>query len=169
METNVTQQQQQQLTLRVTGLGHKLTFEIPSSATLAHLKAEIERQISLPAPYQQLIARGKKLDGTNDDEASLESLGIQDRTSIMLLHNKVYATDQAGVTAITELLNEIDELSAKAEDTAPNVVHEMVTQICCKLDGIDINGSEHLRSMRKKAIAKAESIDRLALQNSTKG
>lgn len=162
MENN--ELEQKRLTLRVTGLGHRLTFDITSSATINDVKAEIDRQISLPAPYQQLIARGKNLDQNGD--VSLESLEIKNRTSMVLLHNQAYARDQVGVTAITELQREIDELAAKAQDTPPNVVHEIVTQICCKLDAIDVSGSEQLRYLRKQAIAKVEGIDHLVLQNS---
>ena len=63
------------------------------------------------------------------------------------------------MTAINALTKEIDELAAKANSTSPAVTDELVTQIFCKLDAIDTNGSDKLRTMRKQAIAKAEALD----------
>jgi hypothetical protein len=145
------------LTLRVTGLGHTLTLEIAPSATVADLKQQIEAQSSLPASYVLLIARGKKL---NRDEATLAEVGLEDRTRLMMLHNEFYATDREGVTAISALLQAVDELQARANSTPPNVVQELVTQICCELDGVDTHGSSNLRTMRKQAIDKAEAVAR---------
>mmetsp|Transcript_29849 Transcript_29849/g.45774 ORF Transcript_29849/g.45774 Transcript_29849/m.45774 type:complete len:167 (-) Transcript_29849:395-895(-) len=147
---------QEQLTIRVGGLGHTLTLDIPSTTTIGDIKVKVERQCSLPAGYQKLVARGKRLD---DDDATLETLGIRNRSRIMLLHNESYATDREGVLAITSLVQEIEDLSAKANLLSPKTVHELVTQICCKLDGVDTQGSEKLRAMRKQAIGKAEAID----------
>jgi hypothetical protein len=145
------------LTLRVAGLGHSLTLDLDKYSTVGALKEQVERETHLPAGYQRLVARGKKLD---DDSVTFESIGIEHRTRLMLLHNEFYAADQAGVTAINALTKEIDELVAKADDsTSPAVIHELVTQICCKLDAIDTNGSDILRTMRKQAIAKAEALD----------
>lgn len=148
------------LTLRVVGLGHKLTFDVSSSATVGELKGQIEDQTSLPAAYQRLIAHGKKLDaGGGGDEATLADLGIHTRTSLMLLHNESYAADKEGAAKISELIKEIDELAARAESIPPDAVHELVTQICCKLDGVETHGSDSLRAMRKRAIERAESVD----------
>jgi hypothetical protein len=144
------------LTLRVVGLGHSLTLDMDKSGTIGALKEQVERETDLPAGYQRLVARGKKLD---DDSVTLASMGIEHRTRLMLLHNEFYAADQTGVTAINALTKEIDELVAKADSTSPALIHELVTQICCKLDAIDTNGSDKLRTMRKQAIAKAEALD----------
>jgi hypothetical protein len=144
------------LTLRVAGLGHSLTLDMDKSSTVGALKEQVERETDLPAGYQRLVARGKKLD---DDSATLASLGIEHRTKLMLLHNEFYAADEAGVTAISALTKAIDALAANADSTSPVVIHEFVTQICCKLDAIDTNGSDKLRTMRKNAIAKAEALD----------
>mmetsp|Transcript_21922 Transcript_21922/g.30523 ORF Transcript_21922/g.30523 Transcript_21922/m.30523 type:complete len:167 (+) Transcript_21922:165-665(+) len=148
--------EQEQLTIRVGGLGHTVTLDIPSTTTIGDIKVEVEKQCSLPAGYQKLLARGKKLD---DDNATLETLGIRNRTRIMLLHNESYATDREGVLAITSLVQEIEDLSAKTNTLSSKAIHELVTQICCKLDGVDTQGSEKLRAMRKQAIGKAEAID----------
>jgi len=147
------------VTLRVVGLGHKLTFDVSSSATIGEVKEQIENRTFLPAAYQRLIAHGKKLDHSND-EMTLADLGIQNRTSLMLLHNESYAADKDGVTKISELLKETDELSGKSDTMPRDVVHELVTQICCKIDGVETHGSDTLRAMRKQAIEKAEAVDR---------
>mmetsp|Transcript_8176 Transcript_8176/g.11787 ORF Transcript_8176/g.11787 Transcript_8176/m.11787 type:complete len:173 (+) Transcript_8176:201-719(+) len=158
------QEEEQQLTIRVGGLGHTVTLEnIPSTTTIGDIKAHVEQQCSLPAEYQRLLARGKKL---NDDTATLKSLQIPNRTRIMLLHNESYATDREGVEAISSILHEIDEVSSKANTLSPKVIHELVTRLCCKLDGIETHGSETLRAMRKQAIAKAEAIDTTAITTS---
>jgi hypothetical protein len=148
--------EEESLTLRVVGLGHKLTFELRPSATIGDTKAEIEAHTSLPREYTRLIARGKKLD---DDGVTLAEAGIVDRTSLMLLKNKLYATDQEGLTKIMELTKELDDLTEKMDTTSAAAIHETVTQICCKLDGIDTHGSSTLRSMRKRAIERAEALD----------
>jgi len=158
------------ITLKVAGLGHSFTFDANTKntqSTVADVKAEVERQTSLPCGYQRLLARGKKLD---DDAATLSSLGIQNRTRIMLLHNEAYNQDREGFEAIRKLSNEIDETIASANATEKGMssieIHERVTQICCKLDGIDTHGSETLRVMRKQAVVKAESLDRSSSSSS---
>eukprot|EP00546_Thalassionema_frauenfeldii_P016342 CAMPEP_0178896900 /NCGR_PEP_ID=MMETSP0786-20121207/1443_1 /TAXON_ID=186022 /ORGANISM="Thalassionema frauenfeldii, Strain CCMP 1798" /LENGTH=154 /DNA_ID=CAMNT_0020567381 /DNA_START=58 /DNA_END=519 /DNA_ORIENTATION=- len=149
----------QDLTLRVAGLGHNLILEVSSLSTLKDLKLEIESRTSLPVGYQRLIGRGMK--NLDNDEVTLESLDIQDRTKLLLLHNKNYAIDKEGLEAINELQKEIDQLSANIDAEKPEVVRELVTRICCKLDGIDTQGSNTLRALRKEAIRKAESLDKL--------
>jgi hypothetical protein len=148
------------LTLRVAGLGHILTLDMEKSSTVGALKEQVERETDLPAGYQRLVASGKKLE---DDSVTLASLGIEHRTKLMLLHNKLYAADAAGVTAINALNKEMNELvlakEADSDSTSPALVHELATRIICKLDAIDTNGSDKLRTMRKKAIAKAEALD----------
>jgi hypothetical protein len=144
------------ITLRVAGLGHSLTFQVSATATVGDVKAEIEKSSSLPAPYQRLVARGKKLD---DDQTTLKSAGIQDRTRLMLLHNELYAADREGFTAISALVKEIDDLAAANAASNPAQVREMVTQICIKLDSVDTHGSKSLRDFKRQAIAKAEAIE----------
>jgi hypothetical protein len=53
----------------------------------------------------------------------------------------------------------MDELATKQSETSPEVTHELLTQICCKLDSVDTHGSEHLRAMRKHALERAQSMD----------
>lgn len=153
------------ITLRVTGLGHSLTFHVPLTATVGDVKAEVERQTSLPAAYQLLIAHRKKLE---DDAASLmdslDSSSIAHTfTKIILLHSKLYAEDAEGVKTITALLQEMDELATTTtsnnEQSTFETTHELLTQICCKLDSVDTHGSENLRAMRRRALEKAQTMD----------
>lgn len=149
------------LALRVTGLGHNLTFNIPCTATVGDVKAEIERLTALPAAYQLLIAHRQLLE---DNEATLSSIEIGKNGRFMLLHNKLYAADVEGITTINALTKEMDDLTAAASESPNVMIHELVTQICCKLDNIDTHGSEPLRAMRKQALEKAQAIDKKSLQ-----
>jgi hypothetical protein len=150
------------LTLRVSGLGHTLTFDVPASASVLDVKAHIETLTSLPCPYQRLLSRGKKLD---QDNATLSSCGILDRTKLMLLHNELYTNDKEGIAALLAIEQEVTQLSEAqrrgySTDKDDGVaLHEAVTRICCKLDAVEIHGSEYLRSMRKKILAKAEALE----------
>lgn len=145
------------LTLKVTGLGHKITLEVAETATVSDLKQDIHSHVpTLPPTYQRLLCRGKKLD---DNEATLSSLNIKNRTSIMLLHNELYAADKEAMEAISLLEQEIHELAATQGEIPKDVLQERITLICCKLDGVDTHGSESLRAMRKEALKKAEALD----------
>lgn len=144
------------LTLRVTGLGHKLTLEVDSSLSLLELKEKIAFETTIPAEYQRLICHGKNL---NEDARSLADSQLQDRTKIMLLHNKEYAADREAFEQIHALKKELENLASSENGKSPEVVHELVTQICCKLDAVDIHGSETLRKIRKDILKQAESID----------
>jgi len=155
------------ITLKVVGLGHNFTFETTREDTVADVKAAVEHYTSLPSVYQKILARGKKL---NDDNASLSSMGIQNRTRMMLLPSDVYNEDRAGFETIKRLSDEIDKMisSGNATENSPTsfAIHEQITQICCKLDGIDTHGSETLRNLRKKAILKAEAFDQSSSSSS---
>jgi hypothetical protein len=143
------------LTIQVSGLAHKLTLEFPETTTIDQMKQEIELRTSLPAEYQRLICRGKKLD---DNNATLQSLDIRNRTSIMLLHNEFYAADKQALDEIMELSRELDQICAST-NMNKEMIREKVTVICCKLDGLDTHGSEPLRAMRKQVLEKAELVD----------
>ena len=143
-------------TLRVSGLGHTVTLNLPPSTTIADLKSEIEAKMDVPAAYQRLLARGSKLDA---DDVTLEASGIQDRTKIMVMHNALYAQEKEGFEALSALSKEIEDLAATKESKSPAVVSELVTRICCKLDGVDTMGSENLRALRKTLLKKAEDME----------
>lgn len=145
------------LTLKITGLGHKITLELPKTTTISTLKDEIASLTSLPPTYQRLVCRGKKLD--NCKEETLESLSIKNRTSIVLLHNELYANDKEAIDQITSLEKQLQELDANKNSISSEVLQERVTLICCKLDEVDTHGSESLRAMRKALLKKAEALD----------
>lgn len=144
------------LTLKVGGLGHTLTLETLSSITIGDLKKEIEGKTGVPAAYQRLLARGKKLD---TDELSLQDAGLEDRTRLMLLRNALYVQEKDIVDSLLLIRKEIEDLEEKKDTTPDTVRSELVTRICCKLDGVDTRGSGSLRALRKQLIRRAESID----------
>lgn len=143
-------------TLRVAGLGHLLTLQLSSQTTIGGLKQEIEQNTGIPAFYQRLLARGSKLDC---NEITLEEAKIKDRTRIMLLHNELYGQEKEGFEALEAVSREIEDLARKKESTSPTVLTELVTRLCCRLDGIDTAGSSNLRRKRKDLIRKAENLD----------
>lgn len=145
------------ITLRVTGLGHTLTIEVePSTTTIGELKHCIENDTHLPLEYQRLLARGSKLD---DDATTLQDAGIKDRTKIMLLHSELYAKEKEGFEALLKISMEIDELATKQAAGSLEEIRELVTRICCRLDDIDVKGSENLRAKRKALLTRAELLD----------
>jgi hypothetical protein len=77
----------------------------------------------------------------------------------MLLHNALFANERECFESLSALEKEIDELASKKEETDAHLLSELVTRICCKLDGVDTKGSENLRSFRKDLIRNAESIE----------
>eukprot|EP00525_Craspedostauros_australis_P012510 CAMPEP_0198114124 /NCGR_PEP_ID=MMETSP1442-20131203/5592_1 /TAXON_ID= /ORGANISM="Craspedostauros australis, Strain CCMP3328" /LENGTH=191 /DNA_ID=CAMNT_0043771359 /DNA_START=101 /DNA_END=676 /DNA_ORIENTATION=+ len=167
VDDNETKPQQNTWKLRVAGVGYSVILHIPASCadsptTVGDLKAIIENEIALPARYQRLLARGKPL---KDDDAALHEYGIRDRTRVMLLHSAEYAQDRVSFEKLGVIAKEIADLESKATDgpnaMPANVLHELVTQLCCKLDDVDVHGSETLRSFRKKLLRGAEAIEKM--------
>lgn len=144
------------LTLRVAGLGHSITIEVPGDSSVGTLKSLIEEKTNLPSEYQKLLARGSKLE---DDALSLSEAGIKDRTKIMLMHSAVYASEKDGFEQLSKVEVEITELAAKKDSLASVAFSELVTRICCKLDEIPTNGSANLRSRRKALLQRAQALD----------
>lgn len=97
-----------------------------------------------------------------DQSHAVQSIGIglQDRAKILLLHSAQYTVDKTGVDALTALSKQIAEVDARrvSRDIGNQEVHELITQLCCKIDGVETNGSEALRRMRKSTIRKAEGV-----------
>ncbi|KAL7554933.1 hypothetical protein ACHAWF_018487 [Thalassiosira exigua] len=157
--------------LRIAGLGHHFELDASPGATLAELKEEVERRIDLPAPYQRLVAKRKKLDddtmvlgSTVMDGNAIASMGIglEDGTKILLLHSPLYERDREGIGKLTELMREIHKIDVgrRSREMENKLVQELVIQICCKVDGVETNGSEPLRKMRKLTIKRAEEVAR---------
>lgn len=142
--------------LKVSGLGHSITLEMEGTATVAALQEEIAKQTNVPAIYQRLLARGKQFESS---EITLEEAGIEHRTKIMLMRNALYAQEKEGFEVLSKLSQEIDDLETKKDSTPANALSELITRVCCKLDEVDVQGSENLRAQRKELLRKAESLD----------
>jgi hypothetical protein len=165
--------------LRVSGLGGRHLIEASPSSTLLDLKTEIERRTALPPPYQRLVARRRRMDddamvlgptlfggeGNSGGGASAilsMGIGLEDGSSVMLLHSPLYERDREGIEKLTELVGEIDKIDAarRSRDMDDKTVQELIIQVCCKLDCVETNGSEALRTMRKSTIRRAEGVAR---------
>lgn len=96
----------------------------------------------------------------NDTGVQAIGIGLVDKTKILLLHSAQYSQDKAGVDALEELNKQIDEVDAKriSREFDNVAVHEFITQLCCKIDGVETNGSEALRRMRRGTIRRAEGV-----------
>lgn len=155
--------------LRIAGLGHAFELDPSPTTTLLDLKEEIERTIDIPAPYQRLVAKRKKLDDdsmvlgqTIMDGNTIISMGIglEDRTKILLLHSPLFERDKEGIAILTGIQQEISKIDSarRNRDMNNKTVQELIIQICCKIDCVETNGSEALRKMRKSTVKKAEAV-----------
>ena len=146
-------------TFRVTGLGHKLTLLLSPSQTTADLQDHIAEATGVPALYQRILTpRGcPNQDEWPESGSSLRDAGLSDRTKLTVLHGPLYARDKDGLEALTKIAAEMEELESK--NLEKTVLSEMVTRICIRLDAIETNGSEPLRSKRKELLQKAEKLD----------
>ncbi len=158
---------EEKLTIKVTGLGHKLTLKDLSSVstTVEDLFQTIEEQTGLPSRYQKLIGPQKLNIVYSDDliQKSLADLGIKHRTKLMLLHSPNYQAEKDTYEQLRSVETEINNLekSIRQQAQKEGYVAEMVTRICCKLDAIDTSGSQGLRAHRKKLIQTAEGLEAL--------
>ena len=172
------------ITIRVAGLGHKVTLKgIPASTTTVDdLRTKVFEATGLPPRFQKLIGPQRlninHLDEDDDkcDAAlgarTLAELGIKDRTKLMLLHSPLYSSEKDAYEKLQRVREEIDELDRSLrnrnggtnnnETKNPGFVSEIATRICCRLDGIDVAGSEALRAQRKELIQKAEGLEAIA-------
>lgn len=158
------------LRLRVAGLGHYCELDMSPMATLSDLKEQVEKKTDIPAPYQRLVAKRKKMDDDSqilgptitDSADNIEKLGIglEDRTKILLLHSSLYSQDKEGVEKLNTYIKEINRIdeARKNREMENKVVQELIIQICCKIDCVETNGSDALRKMRKMAVRKAEDV-----------
>ena len=168
------------LTIRVTGLGHKVTLkDLPSvSTTVADLRTKVFEATGLPPRFQKFIGPQKLIicnsgDGNStinsnneiENQKSMADLGIKDRTRLMLLHSPLYQTEKDTYEQLKAIQDEIKTLEASIQEKKPEVlqkqgyVSEMVTRICCRLDAIETAGSKDLRAHRKELIQTAEGLE----------
>mmetsp|Transcript_19692 Transcript_19692/g.33603 ORF Transcript_19692/g.33603 Transcript_19692/m.33603 type:complete len:177 (-) Transcript_19692:118-648(-) len=156
--------------LRIAGLGHHVELEISPTATLADLKDEVHKQTGVPASYQRLVAKQKKME---DDSLVLgpSGIGLETRTKILLLHSPRYAQDKGGIETLTNLNKEIDKIDERrrSREMEDKVVQELIIQICCKIDCVETNGSDALRKMRKQTIQKAEKVAQKSAEANKRG
>lgn len=164
------------LRLRIAGLGHRFEIDATAAATLENLKEEIERKTSIPAPYQRLVARRKKLDDdtmvlgpTVMDQNTIVSMGIgfENKTKICLLHSPLYGQDKEGIEKLTSLGKDIDriDMGRRSREMNNELVQELIIQVCCKIDAVETNGSDALRKMRKLTVKRAEDVARESEEN----
>ena len=143
-----------ELRLRISGCGHNVDITVSADATLGELKKLIEAATALPPPFQRLVARGCKLE---DDGAGIAAAGVADRTKLMLMHSAEYAADAQAFEALSAVSKEIAELEKRA-DLSAAAREELVTQVCCKLDAVEVNGSSTLRELRRAQLKRAQAI-----------
>jgi len=172
---------QRPILLRIAGLGHHVELEISPTATLADLKDEVHKQTGVPASYQRLVAKQKKMEDDSlvlgpsiFDESSNEEhvgIGLETRTKILLLHSPRYAQDKGGIETLTNLNKEIDKIDEgrRRREMEDKVVQELIIQICCKIDCVETNGSDALRKMRKQTIQKAEKVAQKSAEANKRG
>jgi hypothetical protein len=171
-----------EVTIRIRGLGHSLEVRLPPKATIEELQTKIESLTGLAAPYQRIIVKGKNITSNNapgDNAKNLLQLGLGTGSICkgMLMYTSAYNVDKKTLEEITALNNELDILLRKKlnpdksdEETVSNeVVREMITSICCKLDAVDVSGSTTLRDMRRKVLHRAEDMDKLLEDSDERG
>ena len=168
--------EEQTVTIRVTGLGHKVTLkDLPSSTTVTDLRTKVYEATGLPPRFQKLIGPQKlninyysENDDNHDNDTlgtrSLSDLGIKDRTKLMLLHSPLYQNEKDSYETLKQVEDEIVELersirSGESSKQKEGFVSEMVTRVCCRLDAIDVAGSKELRAHRKELIQTAEGLE----------
>ena len=174
------------VSIQVRGLGHKISITLPPSDTLSSLQNRIEDETGLPPGYQRLIIRGKTL--TGDGYLTLQQLGLLpgSKSKAILMHSPTFGVDKGSMEQLTKLNLELDmlELKKKGEDISSGSVsgsvssntlslsscrkqiskaeaQNLITNICCKLDEIDLHNSNTLREIRRKIFKRAENLDQL--------
>lgn len=151
------------LTVRIRGLGHQLSLTgIPADETVSNLRSRVEELTALPCCYQRLIIKGITIDSSTPNNKTLRQIGLQPSSTIkgILMHSPIYEMDKNIFDEITSLNNELDVLDLRRKNGDINgnlsVCQHMITDICCKLDMVDVSGSTTLREMRRKVLNRAE-------------
>lgn len=138
--------------LKVSGAGQSVELNVPEDATVGAIKLAIETECGIAPCYQKLICCGKPL---KDDEASAASFGVLDRTKIILMKSPEFTRDEAALSAIDAIKTEIDALETCGDRGSPAVV-ERCTQLCCKLDAVEVGDSARVRQVRKAQLARCD-------------
>jgi hypothetical protein len=147
------------LRLKVSGAGHNVELTVCEADTIGTIKAAVHQATGLHPAYQRLLVRGKAFD---DDSVSCETAGIGDRTKLMLMHSAAYSRDASAVEAITKVSQELDalELGVDGGSIAPAARDELATQLCCRLDAVDVGDSATLRELRRAQLRRCEQWSR---------
>ncbi len=141
--------------LKVVGGGHNVELSVPDDATIRQVKEAVETSTGLAPEYQRLLYRGKAFD---DDSVSAISAGLADRTKVMLMHSAAYARDQQAIEALKAVEREIDALEAKRGALSSVALEGLSTQLCCKLDAVEVGDSDGLRASRKRLLMRCDGL-----------
>ena len=139
--------------LKVVGAGHSVEISVSDDATIRHVKEAVETSTGLAPEHQRLLYRGKAFD---DDTAPALAAGLADRTKVMLMHSAVYARDQKAIEALRAVELELDALEAKRGTVSAATLEELSTQLCCKLDAVEVSDSDRLRASRKRLLTRCD-------------
>lgn len=160
-----TSEEEGTLTINIRGLGHQLSLTgIPIDETISHLRSRVEELTSLPCCYQRLIIKGYTIDSSTPNDKTLRQLGLQPSSTIkgILMHSPIHELDKKILDQITSLNNELDVLDLRRKNgdfnKHLNACQHIITNICCKLDMVDVSGSTTLREMRRKVLNRAEDL-----------
>ncbi len=98
-----------------------------------------------------------------------QQLGVQAGSTIkgILMHSPNYKIDQEVMDKITSINRELDVLELELHGQQRNInekltkaaASHLITDICCRVDMIDVKNSESLRQMRRKVLHRAEQLD----------
>jgi len=92
------------------------------------------------------------------------------------MHSPGFKIDQEAMDKITNLNQELDLIELKkksdsdgihnihtgdAQEISQEVAKHLITDICCRLDLIDVSGSDTLRNIRRKVLKRADHLEKL--------
>jgi len=104
---------------------------------------------------------------TLQDDLTLQQLGMKPGSTFkgILMHSPKYKVDKERLEKINGINQELDrlELQGKGEHVEGKMItkeaaNHTITDICCRLDMIDVKDSDALRKMRRDALHRAERL-----------
>ena len=142
--------------LRVAGCGQSFDFELETSSKVGAVLDKTAEAMGLARHHIKMLYRGKQIGGGNDG-VSLDAAGIRDRTKLMLMYTGEYHKEKEIIEQLAALSKQVDDLDPRQKG-----YDEFLTQIMCKLDGVDTAGSEWLRARRKAELVRIEGLSAAA-------
>lgn len=124
--------------LKVGGCGLSFEIEFESSTTVATVLDVVAEKADVAPSHIKLLNRGKVLAG-----GTLEAAGVRDRTKLMLVHTPDYHRDAKALEQIRTIRQKVDG----------DLNDELLTQLLCQLDAVDVTASDWLRQRRKQVIS----------------